>query len=111
MGRKSREELEQIVARYEQDEKEKKDKIKEKNVRYNDTIDRVNVTFPKGVKEQIKAYAENHNISVNAFVSDTIMKIVSGTHELCPVIMNRPEPETAEQEASQIPRKASRNAK
>lgn len=30
--------------------------------------DRVNVTFPKGRKEEIKAHAEAHSESVNAFI-------------------------------------------
>lgn len=30
--------------------------------------DRVNVTFPKGRKEAIKAHAEAHSESVNAFI-------------------------------------------
>lgn len=30
--------------------------------------DRINVTFPKGQKELIKAHAQKHNESVNAFI-------------------------------------------
>ena len=30
--------------------------------------DRVNLTFPKGRKEEIKAHAEAHSESVNAFI-------------------------------------------
>ena len=30
--------------------------------------DRINVTFPKGHKEEIKAHAEAHNESMNAFI-------------------------------------------
>ena len=34
--------------------------------------DRVNVTFPKGQKEIIKAHAESHGESVNGFISRAI---------------------------------------
>ena len=30
--------------------------------------DRINVTFPKGQKEQLKKHASSHNESVNAFI-------------------------------------------
>lgn len=34
--------------------------------------DRVNLTLPKGRKDEIKAHAEAHNESVNAFISRAI---------------------------------------
>jgi len=34
--------------------------------------DRINLTLPKGRKDEIKAHAEAHNESVNAFISRAI---------------------------------------
>ena len=41
--------------------------------RYNEkAYDRINLTMPKGKKEQIKAAAEREGISVNAFINQAI---------------------------------------
>ena len=39
--------------------------------------DRVNVTFPKGRKESIKAHAEAQGESVNAFINRAIMETMA----------------------------------
>ena len=36
------------------------------------SYDRINLTMPKGKKEQIKAAAEREGISVNAFINQAI---------------------------------------
>lgn len=36
------------------------------------TYDRINLTVPKGKKEEIKAYAESKGESVNAFINRAI---------------------------------------
>ena len=35
--------------------------------------DRINVTFPKGMKEQIKSIAESHDLSVNAYIVGLVL--------------------------------------
>lgn len=37
-----------------------------------DNYDRVNLTLPKGRKDEIRAHAEAHNESVNAFINRAI---------------------------------------
>lgn len=39
--------------------------------------DRINVTFPKGQKAEIKAYAESHGESVNAFIVRAVNKAIN----------------------------------
>lgn len=39
--------------------------------------DRVNLTIPKGRKEQIKAHAEQHGESVNAFINRAINETIA----------------------------------
>lgn len=39
--------------------------------------DRVNLTVPKGRKEQIKAHAEQHGESVNAFINRAINETIT----------------------------------
>ena len=39
--------------------------------------DRVNVTMPKGRKEQIKSHAEQHGESVNAFINRAINETIA----------------------------------
>ena len=39
--------------------------------------DRVNLTVPKGRKEQIKAHAEQHGESVNAFINRAINETIA----------------------------------
>ena len=43
--------------------------------------DRVEITLPKGSKEQLKAHAEKHGESVNAFVSRAIAETVRRDNE------------------------------
>jgi predicted HicB family RNase H-like nuclease len=45
--------------------------------RYNDkAYDRINVVVPKGYKETIKAYANDNNMSVNAFILNAIKNAI-----------------------------------
>lgn len=45
--------------------------------RYNDkAYDRINVVVPKGYKETIKAYANDKNMSVNAFILNAIKNAI-----------------------------------
>ena len=39
--------------------------------------DRINVTFPKGEKENIKAHAESKGESVNAFIARAVREAMS----------------------------------
>ncbi len=39
--------------------------------------DRINLTMPKGRKEQIKAHAEEHGESVNAFINRAINETIA----------------------------------
>ncbi len=39
--------------------------------------DRINVTFPKGQKTEIKAYAESHGESVNAFIIRAVNEAIT----------------------------------
>ena len=43
--------------------------------------DRINVTFPKGQKEIIKAHASNHNESVNAFIIRSVTETMERDSE------------------------------
>lgn len=43
-----------------------------KNKWMNKAYDRINLTVPKGKKEEIKAYAESKGESVNAFINRAI---------------------------------------
>ena len=50
---------------------------KGRNDRYNaNTVDRISFTVPKGMKEEIAAYAERKGMSVNAFVSSVILDMI-----------------------------------
>lgn len=55
-------------------EKEKKpfDKVAYDNAFIAKTYDRINLTVPKGKKDEIKAYAESKGESVNAFINRAI---------------------------------------
>ena len=45
--------------------------------RYNDkTYDRINLVVPKGNKELIKAHAESHGESTNAFINRAIAEAI-----------------------------------
>lgn len=35
--------------------------------------DRINVTFPRGTKDRIKAAAEAHDLSVNAYITGLVL--------------------------------------
>ena len=37
-----------------------------------ENYDRINVTMPKGKKEEIQAYASRHGLSVTAYINDAI---------------------------------------
>ncbi len=39
--------------------------------------DRINVTFPKGQKAIIKAHADSHGESVNAFITRTVNEAIN----------------------------------
>ncbi|MCU6700638.1 hypothetical protein [Dorea ammoniilytica] len=43
--------------------------------------DRINVTFPKGQKEIIKAHASKHNESVNAFIIRSVTETMERDSE------------------------------
>lgn len=40
-----------------------------------ENYDRINVTFPKGSKEALKAHAQNNGESVNAFINRAVMEV------------------------------------
>lgn len=46
-----------------------------------ENYDRVNLTLPKGRKDEIKAHAEVHNESVNAFIARAIDEAISRDKE------------------------------
>ena len=54
--------------------KNKADKTKYQNDFILRAYDRINLTVPKGRKEEIKAYADRRGISVNSFINDAIDK-------------------------------------
>ena len=43
--------------------------------------DRINVTFPKGRKAEIKAHADTHNESVNAFIVHAVTETMQRDNE------------------------------
>jgi len=47
------------------------------------TYDRINLTVPKGQKETIKAHAETHGESVNAFINRAITETMERDGEAC----------------------------
>jgi len=50
--------------------------------RYNDkTYDRINLTIPKGGKEILKAHAEAHGESTNAFINRAINETMERDNE------------------------------
>ena len=52
------------------------------NNRYNDkAYDRINIAIPKGRKDEIKAHAEAHGESVNAFVTRAIDETIQRDRE------------------------------
>lgn len=50
---------------------------KESNKRYLATLDNIALRLPKGRKEEIRAHAEQHGESVNAFISRAIDETIS----------------------------------
>ena len=46
-----------------------------------ENYDRVNLTLPKGRKDEIKAHTEAHNESVNAFIARAIDETISRDKE------------------------------
>lgn len=60
--------------------KEKKfNKVAYDNEFIKQKYDRINLTVPKGQKEVIKAYAESHGKSVNAYINDLIEEDMKNT--------------------------------
>lgn len=61
---------------------EKKRKAKWQNDYINKAYDRINLTVPKGEKENIKAHAESRGESVNAFINRAITEtMIQDTRE------------------------------
>lgn len=59
---------------------------KEKAIKYNNeynknAYDRINLTVPKGKKEQIKAFAEGKGESVNGFINRAIDETINKESE------------------------------
>lgn len=67
-------ELQETVDRQREQIDRGKETIRRKNARYNETIDRINLTFPAGTKEQIRKAADAAGMSINAYCRDTILK-------------------------------------
>lgn len=53
---------------------EKKHQIKRQNEFIAEKYDRFTLTFPKGMKEKYKEYAENKGISLNSYINELIRK-------------------------------------
>ena len=53
-------------------EEKKFDKVKYKNTFISENYDRINLTVPKGKKEQIQHYAAALRESVNGFINEAI---------------------------------------
>ena len=72
--RRTRAELEEIAGKMDVE----KEVIRNKNSNYNQSVDRINFTVPRGRKEDIQKYCQTRNTSVNAFLADTVLSIVDG---------------------------------
>lgn len=55
-------------------EQQKLEQIKRQNKFIAEKYDRFTLTFPKGVKEQYKKYAEAQGLSLNAYINKLIEK-------------------------------------
>lgn len=53
---------------------EKEQQIKRQNEYIAEKYDRFTLTFPKGMKEKYKDYAENKGISLNSYINELIRK-------------------------------------
>jgi len=68
----TRQDLEKRLAEYEKKEEKQREYIKQKNARYNEKVDRVNLTFPAGTKEKIEARAAADSVSVSEYIRQLV---------------------------------------
>ena len=72
----TKKELQDIIEKQQTQIERGKEVVRRKNAKYNGTIDRINLTFPAGTKEEIEKCASFLNKSVNAYCRDLIMEDV-----------------------------------
>lgn len=68
----TRQELEKRLAELEKKEEKQRQYRKGLNARYNEKVDRVNLTFPAGTKERIEARAAAASVSVSEYIRQLV---------------------------------------